>query len=254
MSEALWVAIDAITKPTTMRVWRDDSVPDLAVTYAERLKGVCDVADYRASVTKHGKVPSLWHQAEQALYKTGETTDGNRSPLATRSPADVQLMETMLTLRELVAEFFKDQDKPIPPSGALPAELRHMASEIIRRQTDVDLWTYRIEQLRRLLENHLQAVDRGPKPMRLRSRCPKCKTTHIPIDDPEGNLGKDGKILQLVVRPILTVFRDGLLRCHECHACLFVWWGQEGALRLADEMKEDEDTRKPSDLDETMTA
>lgn len=250
MSEALWAAVDAITKPTSMRVWRDDLPGDLLNDLSERKQGWCDVPTYRNSTSGHGTVPSLWDQAEMALYKTGETQDGNRSPLATRSPADVALMEVMLSMRELIAEFFKQDDKPVPSSSDLPRELRHMASEILRHNTHVDVWAYRIEQFRRLLETHLQAIDRGPKPMRLRTRCPTCRTEFITVEDPEGNLGKDGKPLKLVLRPILAVYRDRWFRCFECQSCTSTWFAGAGVHQLHKEIQDDEDQQDQNRLQE----
>jgi hypothetical protein len=242
MTEPLWSTVDAITKPTSMRLWRAErSVEepgDLFADYLTRRVGSCDVAAYRASMRNHGTVPSLWAQAQQALYKTGETLDGNRSPLRTRSPADVALMMVMRDIRELVAEFFKQDDKAdVPTVEQLPEKLRHMASEILRRQAGVDLWGYRLEQFRRLLESHLQAVDRGPKPMRLRVRCPLCKTETITITDLEGN--------EIVARPILAVYRDGGLRCMECQACTATWWPGAGIHELQAAIQDDEDSRRP---------
>lgn len=245
MTEQLWAAIDAITKPTSKPVFREGA-GDLINDLADREKGLCHVAEYRNSMVGHGTIPSLWEQAEMALYKTGETLDGNRSPLATRSPADVALMEIMLTVREQLAAYFSDLDEPVPASSAVPAKLRHLASDVIRNKPNlVDEWTYRIGQFRRLLETHLQALDRGPRPMRLRTRCPVCKTGHLTIEDPDGAIGKDGKPLRLLIRPILAVYRDHWFRCFECEACLTTWFAGSGvhdlkALIEADDLSEHE--------------
>lgn len=244
---ALWLAVDSITKPTTRRLIRDEDSDWLSEITQDR--DFCDVPTYRASTKSHGLIPSLWEQAEMALYKTGESLDGHRSPLSTRSPADVTLMETMLTIREIIG--MQIAGRKLTPRASVPLQIRQLAAHIVTSEPEhLEWWIWRLGHFARLLEVHLQAVVQGPRPMRLRCRCPLCKTEHIPIDGPDGSTDANGKPIQIVVRPLLAVYRDQMFRCFECGACSYSWFAGAGVHQLRDEIEADE----LSDLEGTMTA
>jgi hypothetical protein len=234
-TEALWKAVDGITKPSMQRLDRRavghvlDEVAAAPVTF-------CRVEDYRAATVTHGKVPSLWSQAEMALTTGSESSGGKPSPLATRSPADMDLMEIMLTIRESLSDNIvgrKLAGRGYRPKNADPQrQLRELAAWIVTNEPEnMAWWAFRVEQWRRVLETYLRAVETGPKAMRLREPCPLCDTEFLLVADPNGG---DDKIQ---VRPIVAIYRDHWFRCFKCEACTEVWWAGADIYRLHDEME-----------------
>jgi hypothetical protein len=215
-SSALWVEVDRITKPTQRRVDREPESADwLAGLADDPTLLVCDVAAYRAATASWGEVPSLWRQAELALQTGREQQEGGGSPLAQRSPADLDLMELLLTIRESMA--WQLPGRGITPRDGIPAQIRQLAAHVTTNEPQhVAWWTYRFGQWARMLGTYLRAIDVGPKPVRLRNApCPVCRTRQVTL---ETDLG------EIVVPPILIDFENGWIRAATCTACSAVWW------------------------------
>lgn len=224
---ALWDAVDRLTKPTRQRLdrepeeaaWLRDLADDPTLT-------VCDVATYRAATVSWGEVPSLWVQAELALQTGMEAGEGgSRTPLRERSPADLDLMETILTIRESMA--WQLPGRGVTPRGGIPEQMRQLASYVAAHEPEhVEWWTYRFDQWARLLARYLRAIETGPRPVRLRNApCPQCGVRQIVLPTDEG---------PKVVPPILIDFTgDGWIRAATCSACLSTWWRGDDLGRLA---------------------
>jgi len=236
-TEALWAAVDAISRPTTRRVMRDAD-PDWLGELGTLSNGFCDVNAYRAATVSHGTIPSLWEQAEMALTTGAESASGNPSPLAQRSPADMDLMEIMLTIREVIG--LQLGSTKLAPRKELCSQLRQFASHIVTSEPEhVAWWEYRIAQWARLLAVYLRNVESQPKPVRLRdTACPDCgvKQVRVEIED----------VWQLVP-PLLIDFKDGYIRAAECTNCTKTWWRGEDLFELAEQIAY---AKKPSDEQE----
>lgn len=229
---ALYAALDALTRPTSRPI---DRAP---LEWLGDGRGTfCRVTDYRASILATGRIPSLWQQAEWAL--TGaEAGDGSggKTPSRERTPADLDLMETMLTIRESMAWQLKG--RRINPKPTMPEQMRQLATFIAGHEPQhVDWWTYRLTAWARMLTAHLNAIDAAPKPVYLRgAACPlcRCRTVTVERDD------------QRIVVPALKVeFAQSLIHYTNCGACGSTWFRGEQMNRLADKL---------SDADGTMTA
>lgn len=248
MSQALWNAVNAITRSTTDDTNRHPD-EEWIVELKDQTTGWCDVADYRGATIKNGTIPSLWDQAEMALHKASKQVDGTRSHLSTRSPADVALMEMMLTIRELVDPEvrlrlwnWKQKRYSEPIAKIVPEQIRQLARHLTA--AEVDEWTFKIAQWKRLLETYLQAVESGPRVIRLRCRCPLCLTEFVTVKDPDGNKGSDGQIQRLQARPLVTRYRDDWFRCVECEACQSMWWRGNDVHELMKLIAADEEHQK----------
>lgn len=223
-TRALWEAVDQITKPTTRRLFRTDGewLRELADDPAAT---VCDVAAYRAATVTHASVPSLWAQAEMALTTGADETGRGGSRLAERTPADLDLMEMMATVKDVVA--LQLQGRRIKARATVPEQCRQLAAHVAGHEPDhVEWWTFRFAQWARGLAHYLKAVDTGPKPVRLRNAaCPLCKTRQVTIDTDLG---------PVVAPPLLVDFTGGFIRAAQCTACSGTWWRGDDLMQLAD--------------------
>lgn len=239
-TDALWLAVDSLTKPSTRRLTRTDETEALQdlqkrvewnSSHAYRQ---CSVAAYReaqavykTAVTSHGTIPSLWKQAEAAVSGGAEKAEGQPSPKATRSPADLALMETMADIREAIQNNLAGRG--LKPRPTVPEQIRQLAANL--KAEHVDWWTFRFAQWQRVLESYLQAVENGPKPVRLRSApCPECGAKSVLVDTDDG---------PVVASPLLIDFRDGYVRAATCSACSHAWWRGEELLELAERIAYD---------------
>lgn len=253
-----WKAVDEITQAKRRKVQRSnredaDWVADAEGWFARLATDpavlVCDVssfrktaADYQAATAGWSSIPSLWDQAVEALRTGGESDDGRgRSPLRERSVADLDLMETMLTVREFVAAFHrppKDPRAAVPPvpTDRLPASLRRLASELARYPHRQAEWVPRVIQWARMLAVHLQALEHVARPIRLRNApCPLCKTRQVTVDV-NGQQARKPDPDNRVVPPLLIDFVDGYIRAATCTACSATWWRGAQLYALRDEL------------------
>jgi hypothetical protein len=214
----LWTAVDALTLPSKLKLHREPAEAEWLRELADDpTLRVCDVAAYRAATATWGAVPCLWAQAEAALGTGSEAAEGGgRSPLRERSPADLDLMETMLTIRESMAW-------QLPGRGIAPRSLRmidqmrQLAAHVVSNEPQhVEWWAYRFDQWARLLGRYLRAIETGPRPVRLRAACPMCRTRQTTIE------GENGE--RTVVPPILIDFDNGWIRAATCIVCMTTWW------------------------------
>lgn len=213
-TDALWAAVDSLTKPSTRKLSRDTDAEWLRELAADVGTRYCDVQAYRAATMTHGTVASLWQQAEIALTTGAESAGGHRSMLATRSPADLALMETMADIREAVS--LQIQGRGEKPTGTVPAQIRHLASLVLPNAAHVEWWTYRFQQWQRILETYLRAVEQQPKPVRLRGvACEDCGATHMQVK-------VDGEVQ--IVGAIMIDFREGYVRAATCGLCGWTKW------------------------------
>lgn len=214
VARKLWDAVDRITSPSKARVPREEDADWLQSLSDDPTLRVCDVAAYRAATAGWADVPSLWDQATWALTTGNETSGGNPSPLASRSPADLDLMEMMLTIREVIG--LQLDGRRITAKATVPLQMRQLAAHVVTHEPEhVAWWEYRFASWARQLGVYLKAVETGPKPVRLRCACPLCKTRQITIEE-------NGE--EKVVPPILIDFVNGWIRAATCLACTAVWW------------------------------
>lgn len=232
----LWEAVDALTRPTRRRVDREfESAEWLQSLADDPTITVCDVAAYRAATAKYGQIPSLWEQAEAAVGTGSEMTEGGgRTPLRERSPADLDLMETMLTIRESMSGQLTGRG--LTPRASIPGQMRQLAARIVGHEPQhIEWWTFRFAQWARVLTTHLRAAERAPQPRRLRNTpCPLCKTRQVTIE----HRGE-----KTVVPPIVIDFIEGWIRAATCSACGAAWWRGDQLGELADAIESAEDTR-----------
>lgn len=229
MTDAIWEAVDLLTKPTRVKVERVSDADWLA-ELADPLSDLqsCDVVSYRAATTRWATVPSLWVQSTQAL-STGMDEGTGSKPLRERSPADLELLEIRSIIRDTTRlELEKRGTKTVIDTFGRqtqfdPSEIRSLASKILT-ESDLDWWEYRFAQWGRLLANYLQAYEHRARDVRLRIPCPKCHRRQITIDSDQG---------EVQVSPILVDFKDGVIRAAECGGCFFVWWRGKDLLELA---------------------
>lgn len=243
----LWSAVDAITKPSTHRVPRAHQEVDVAGELLADLASnptrlMCSVlekqrADQLAAdqTLAYGQVPSLWLQATWAVFGS-EAGDGSggKTSARERSPADLDLMETLLTIRESLGWQLPGRKVAWRKPGDIPDMMRQFASHIVTHEPQhVEWWAFRFEQWGRLLRNHLNALDNGPRPVHLRGAvCPLCRCSQVFVTDTDdgpsyepatpAECKKDGT---RKVAPALKVdFVDGHVRAAQCLACGHTWW------------------------------
>jgi hypothetical protein len=198
VTEPLWTAVDALTKPRTVRLLRDGAPSDWA------------------------HLPSLWAQLVEAVATGSEQGGGGRSSRY-RTPANLDCLELATTIRDITLDALAGHaEKPVthpgPPAVVrVPESLRRLASVVVGVGED-DLtgwWTYRIGSWGRQITTVLRLTER-PQPRRVRdTACPLCHATHVILTTPEG--------LERV--PALLVdFQDQLIRAAECSACGASWF------------------------------
>lgn len=229
-SAPLYRALDAITKPTTRQVARDADAAWLQQLADDPEVRFCDVQAYRAATALNGTVPSLWVQAQMTLT-TSETSEGAASLKATRSPADLALMETMLSFQEQIGYEWNrglHQACGLPWRATFPERLRALMTHIAgHHPADVDLWAYKVAQWARLLENYLRAGELQPKPVRIRGfACPECNVKQARVKSPDGSEWQ-------LVPPIMIDFRDKYVRAAQCSECGATWFRGEQLEALA---------------------
>lgn len=242
-TRALWEQVDALTKPSARRIDRETDAETLAA-FTDPTNGFCRVEDYRALVGSHGVIPSLWEQAELALETGRESAGGTgSSPLAQRSPADLDLMEQMLTIRETMP--YQLAGRGLIPRSTIPGQIRQLAAHIVSHEPQhVDWWAYRFGQWVRLLGTYLRAIDNGPRPVRLRNApCPECGATSVTVDTDQG---------PVVTGPILVDFVNGWIRAATCTACGYTKWRGQDLWDLAEQLANA--PRKLSDPDGRISA
>jgi hypothetical protein len=225
--------VDAITKPTRQKLKRlteSEFLEQLASD--EGQGGFCRVEDYRAAVLAYGQIPCLWDQATWAVFGS-EAGDGSGgcTPARERTPADLDLMETLLTIRESLGWQLPGRKVPWRDPGVIPAMMRQFAAHIVTHEPQhVEWWAYRFEQWGRLLHNHLNALDRGPRPVHLRNApCPLCRVSQVVVE-------RDGE--RRVEPAIVIDFEHGVIRAAQCQACGTAWWRGADLYELADLLDE----------------
>lgn len=230
VTDRLWAAVDAITQPTTQRLDRDTTFED---DHPWLHGNTCHIGQYRATLERieaatlaYGHIPALWDQANWAVFGS-EAGDGSggRSPLRERTPADLDLMETLLTIRESMC--WQLPGRGITPKPGMKAQMRQLASHIATHEPQhVEWWTFRFEQWGRLLRTHLNAIDNGPRDRYLRnSACPLCRTRQVTIE-------RDGE--RRVVPALVVDFVDGWIRAAQCQACGHAWFRGDDLGQLAE--------------------
>lgn len=237
----LWTAVDAITKPTTARLDRAADREYLDEVCAGIGGVLCRIEDYRAVVRAFGTIPALWSQANWAVFGA-EAGDGSggRTAARERSPADLDMMETLLTIRESLGWQLPGRSVPWRRPGDIPDMMRQFASYVVAHEPQhIEWWAYRFEQWGRLLRNHLNAIEQGPRPVYLRAAaCPLCKTRQV-IDERDGE--------RRVVPALVVDFVNGLVRAAQCQACGQAWFRGSELNELAATLKQDdEDTPNPA--------
>jgi len=227
-SRALWDAVDLITKATKRKADRDfDNAEWLWQLANDPTLTYCDVEAYRAATLAYGEIPALWDQAEWALTTGSEMTEGGGSSLRERSPADLDLMETMLTIRETI--WTQLEGRSIPPKDGAKARVRQLASHLVTNGPveHVEWWTFRFAQWSRLLLTHLNALDHVAKNVYLRNTaCPACQTRQVTRLDPATGERR-------VTPAILIDFADDLIRAAQCQQCGHAWFRGDELERLA---------------------
>ncbi len=192
-TSALWSVVDSLTRPSRLRIDREDLAESAAAELLHDLatnprRTVCHVANYRALTARvqgqaasRGDVPCLLDLAEAGAAALGDSNDsgGGSSPARERSITDLDILEILHQLREAV-----DAELARTRGTAGRDKLTHYRDRVravtsdVARSNDPDkvtFWTRRIAQWTRILEDHLQTVDSGPKPIRLRgTTCPRC--------------------------------------------------------------------------------
>lgn len=232
---ALWDAVDALTKPTTRKVGRDMDAAEWIDELADVGQGsFCRISDYRAAMLAYGQIPALWDQAEWSLgtgieQKLGES---GSSCLRERSPADLDLMETMLQVREAVAAEFKA--RRLAPRDGAKAQIRQITTHFVTENDaqTIGWWTHRFAQWTRIIESQLDMLDRAPKPVHLRdSACPRCETRQVVIRDDQTGERK--------VWPALRIdFVDETIRAAYCLHCGASWFRGSDLYALKDSISD----------------
>ncbi len=236
----LWTSVDALTRPTTMRIHRDAlEEADLAAVLLHDLSANprrtrCSVAEYHRAhelaagqERGHGTIPPLVEQAQAAVTGQGDNDDTSGAVLGReRSVADLALMETLFTLRELLAAEIRDHRAT--PRTSLLAQIRQVASLIAADGDDetITWWTWRLDQWGWVIANQLNAVDNGPRPFRLRdSQCPRCGARQTRVRE-QGEWR--------LVPPLRIDFREGMVRAATCSGCGHAWMRGDGLRELGD--------------------
>lgn len=231
--DALWLAVDAVTKPSTRRLNRDT---ESEYTFELRDTGslFCRVDKYRAATSGFGTVPSLWSQAVDALFGGSEgSSEGGAKPLRERSIADMNLMETMLDIRESIETNLgrRGITRKLRRDD-VPDMLRQLASLIIAKEPDhVELWKLKIEAWAKQLGNYLQAVEREPRKRTIRGlACELCGARQVSLDrEWPHEVVKTGSSPDNLVEPAVSIeFNEGSARCVLCRACsqVLAWRGE----------------------------
>jgi hypothetical protein len=200
----VWEAVDALTKPSTRPVLRDDDTKVWAI------------------------VPSLWQQVTLALVldrQQGSTYGGSLA--SERSPLDLDL----LALRELITRTttrgLVERRQRLRVST--PARLRQLAAYVITNEPD-DLWwwAYRFRSWVAHLSVALAVGDHRPNSVRLRNApCPSCGARSVTVP------GDDGP---KVAPPLVIDFRGDVVRAAECAACGRLWWRGSDLSALAEQL------------------
>lgn len=220
-ADALWAAVDGLTKPTRRKTERDFDAAEWLDELADVGQGsFCRISDYRAAVLAYGEIPALWDQAEWSLTPAMETRfdgDGGAGCTRERSPADLNLMETMLQVREGIAAEFKARG--LAPRDGVKAQIRQLASHLAKDSAEtVGWWTYRLNQWARVLEQQLDMLEHEARPVHLRNTtCPQCGTRQVVL--------RDDKTGERKIWPAIKIdFVDGTIRAAYCLHCGSAWF------------------------------
>lgn len=273
MSEALWAAVDRLTKPSRVAIRRAadaDWLADLGESLrdlAAREEGWCSVPLYRSAVarleagqTGTAVVPSLWDQSTDALNGGGESGGTGSTLLQERSPADLDLMEIRAIIRDTTRHELAQRGwKPIHGDDPFkPEEIRELGRRVTQT-TPADLWwwEYRFDQWGRLLETYLRAVEHHRPQIRLRNvSCPLCRTRWVRVGE-DGQLIQPGRPVEgdvYRVSPLVVDFRDGYVRAARCDACGATWFRGDQLHQLAEHLRLADIGVELSDREGTMSA
>lgn len=227
LNEKLWAAVSTICDPSTKRLNRD---PD--AEYIIELKDTghlaCRVDKHKAATSGHGTVPSLWEQAEQALFGGEQQIGRGSKPLRERSIADMDLMETMADIRESVSMNLDGRKvHPKDRRPTVPGQLRQLASFVVTNEPDhVELLGQKVAAWGRQLATYLRVLDHKERDVYVRNTpCPECGIRQVAEM-------RDGE--KLVNPAIIIEFGDGYVRAARCRQCNFVWWRGPDLEWLAD--------------------
>lgn len=174
------------------------------------------IRTYEPATQRWVTVVSLWEQMLDAIENGSDKRGCRGGPLAERSPADLDIMETTQLIAATVHLELTRYGKT--PREDVPSSLRLLAAEIAADQdADLDWWGYRFESWSRLAQHYLGAMlDEKTQPRRLRDTpCPHC---HVDYLDGETD---DGPVR---LRPLLLDFVGTTVRAIECTACGTAWW------------------------------
>jgi hypothetical protein len=228
MTESLWNAVDELTKPRHVKLWRDDGA------------------------TEWTTVPSLWWQLEDAAAAgMGDAGGEGGSPSRYRPPGALECLQLHADISDTIVDALRGHEAPPRTAGVsrervavcraqreaersygltanltplpplwhvlVPDSLRALAS-VLAAVGDDDLtgwWTDRVWSWCRQIINTLRLTDEL-HPRRVRDTpCPACKAIHVTVK-------RDGEDFR---EPALLVdFNGGLIRRAACEACGAQWY------------------------------
>lgn len=193
----LWSAVDALIKPSRVKLVRDGGKVD------------------------HASVPSLWDQLLEATGTGSEPQSGGSSRW--RTPIDLDVLELRQEILESVHDALISLGKTRRPT--LPSSLRLLAASVAPDQPLTEFWEYRVRSWVRRVHQAL-GLDEEPQPRRIRdTRCPACQATHVTITvDRE----------QQRVPALLIEFSGQRVRAITCDHCGAAWWRGDELHELAE--------------------
>ena len=206
MSESLWAAVDALTKPRHVKLLRDHGASDWTT------------------------VPSLWWQLEDAAAGVGDAGGEGGSPSRYRSPGSIDCLDLYYDVRETVVDALvsygrKPEMLTQPFQILVPESLRSLASVLIAQQDDLEWWAWRVSSWGHRITVTLRLLNQ-PQPRRIRdTACPTCQATHVTLDQGSGPER---------VPALLIDFHGSLVRAASCSACGSNWFRGDELLELAD--------------------
>jgi hypothetical protein len=224
MTGPLWVAVDELTRPRHVRLWRDDGT------------------------TEWTTVPSLWWQLEDAAAGMGDAGGGAGSPSKYRSPGSIECLQLYYDVRDTVVDALTSYDrKPAmltePFHILVPESLRSLASVLITADDDLEWWAGCVRSWCRQIINVLRLTEQPPRRRIRDTVCPTCGAIHIRVDergepDPEG---------EFRVPALEITFNNRLVYKAACSACGSEWYRGDPLIALADLLAEQATHRNHAD-------
>lgn len=222
MTDKLTAAIDALTNPTRLKVWRDGT-----------------------NTPTWTNLPSLWTQLQDATGYRATQGSGSNSG---HWPISGDVVDLIIDITTTVSEALHDHAGQHPRPN-LPAKLRHLASIVTQQDDDAaDWWADKVQIWVKRAKGALRQAPQRPRQL-WGVPCPDCATRKVFIHRDGEDQADSALTAEWALPPGTdhdTYQPDSAwqLRAITCQACGATWWRGPDLDQLITQMLDNNTTRE----------